>query len=87
MNSPRRKLILGLAGFLGVMLSAATGVLAYAAYQMQTARFGNIFDRISSEWSLTWVVPTLIVIAGISVVGVLLFVGLFIFLEKESANV
>jgi hypothetical protein len=44
------------------MLAAATGVVAYTAYQMQTARFGDIFDRVVLEQTQTWVVPTLIVI-------------------------
>jgi hypothetical protein len=87
MNTARRKLILRFSIFLGVMLAAATGILAYAAYQMQTARFGDIFDRIVSEQTQTWIAPTLIVIAGISIVGFLLFVGLFMFRGKASANV
>jgi uncharacterized BrkB/YihY/UPF0761 family membrane protein len=66
MNIARRELVLGFCIFLGIMLAAATGVVAYAAYQMQTARFGDIFDRVVSEQTQTWVVPTLVVITGIS---------------------
>jgi hypothetical protein len=84
MNTSRRKLILGFFIFLSVMIAAATGVLAYATRQMQLARFGDIFDLIVSERSQTWVVPTLVAIAGISIVGFLLFIGLYLFLGKTT---
>jgi hypothetical protein len=84
MNTSRRKLILGFSIFLGVMIAPATGVLAYAAHQMQLARFGDIFDLVVSQQTQTWVVPTLIAIAGISIVGFLLFIGLYLFLGKEA---
>jgi cobalamin synthase len=87
MNTARRKLILGFSIFLGVMLAAATAVVAYIAYQMQTARFGDIFDRVVSQQTQTWVVPILIAIAGVSVIGLLLFVGFYMFLDKDSPNV
>jgi uncharacterized BrkB/YihY/UPF0761 family membrane protein len=86
MTIARRELVLGFCIFLGILLAAATGVVAYAAYQMQTARFGDIFDRVVLEQTQTWVVPTLIVITGISIVGLLVFIGLYIFLDK-SRNV
>jgi uncharacterized BrkB/YihY/UPF0761 family membrane protein len=84
MNISRRKLILGFSIFLGMMIASATGVLAYAARQMQLARFGDIFDLVVSQQTQTWVVPTLIAIAGISIVGFLLFIGLYLFLGKEA---
>jgi hypothetical protein len=83
-NTSRRKLILGFSIFLGAMIASATGVLAYAARQMQLARFGDIFDLVVSQQTQTWVVPTLIAIAGISIVGFLLFIGLYLFLGKEA---
>jgi hypothetical protein len=79
MTLARRELVLGFCIFLGILLAAATGVVAYAAYQMQTARFGDIFDRVVLEQTQTWVVPTLIVITGISIVGLLVFIGLTYF--------
>jgi hypothetical protein len=51
---------------------------------MQLARFGDIFDLVVSQQTQTWVVPTLIAIAGISIVGFLLFIGLYLFLGKEA---
>jgi hypothetical protein len=66
------------------MIASATGVLAYAAHQMQLALFGDIFDLVVSQQTQTWVVPTLIAIAGISIVGFLLFIGLYLFLGKEA---
>ena len=75
MTIARRELVLGFCIFLGILLAAATGVVAYAAYQMQTARFGDIFDRVVLEQTQTWVVPTLIVITGISIVGFLFSSG------------
>ena len=84
MNTSRRKLILGFSIFLGVVIVSATGVLAYAAHQMQLARFGDIFDLVVSQQTQTWVVPTLIAIAGISIVGFLLFIGLYLFLEPSE---
>ncbi len=84
MNTSRRKLILGFSIFFALMAAATTGVLAYAAHQMQLARFGDIFDRIVSEQTQTWVVPALVVIAGITIVGFLLFIGLYIFRGKEA---
>jgi hypothetical protein len=86
-NTSRRKLILGFSIFLAVIVAATAGVLAYAAYQMQLARFGDIFDRVVSNQTQTWVVPTLIVIAGISIVGLLLFIGLYFFRGKEAGHV
>jgi hypothetical protein len=76
MNTARRKLILGFSIFLGTMLAAATAVVAYAAYQMQLARFGDIFDRLSRQ-TQTWVLPTLVVIVGMSLVGFIVFIGLW----------
>jgi hypothetical protein len=87
MNASRRKLILGFSIFLALMIATATGVLACAAHQMQLARFGDIFDRVVSDQTQTWVVPTLVVIAGISIVGLLLFIGLYIFRGKEAGHV
>ena len=87
MTIARRELVLGFCIFLAIMLAAATGVVAYAAYQMQTGRFGDIFDRVVSEQTQTWVVPTLIVITGISIVGLFIFIGLYMFLDKDSRNV
>jgi hypothetical protein len=84
MNTSRRKLILGFSIFLGAMIASAKGVLAYAAHQMQLARFGDIFDLVVSQQTQTWVVPTLIAIAGISIVEFLLFIGLYLFLGKEA---
>lgn len=84
MNTSRRRLILSFSVFLGVMIVAATVVLAYAARQMQLARFGDVFDRVVSQQTQSWVVPTLIVIAGISIVGVVLFIGLYMFLGREA---
>ena len=78
-QSARRELFFGFCIFLGILLAAATGVVAYAAYQMQTARFGDIFDRVVLEETQTWVVPSLIVITGISIVGLLFSSGLHIF--------
>jgi hypothetical protein len=83
-NTARRKLILGFSIFLGVMLAAATAVVAYAAYQMQTARFGDIFDRLVSQQTQTWVLPTLVVIVGISLVGFIVFIGLWKFHQTNS---
>jgi len=87
MTIARRELFLGFCIFFAIMLAAATGVVAYAAYQMQTGRFGDIFDRVVSEQTQTWVVPTLIVITGISIVGLFIFIGLYMFLDKDSRNV
>jgi hypothetical protein len=80
----RRKLILGFTIFLGVMLAAATAVVAYATYQIQTARFGDIFDRVVSQQTQTWVLPTLIVIVGISLVGFIVFIGLWKFHQPRN---
>ena len=87
MTIARRELVLGFCIFLAIMLAAATGIVAYAAYQMQTGRFGDIFDRVVSEQTQTWVVPMLIVITGISIVGLFIFIGLYMFLDKDSRNV
>ena len=87
MTIARRELVLGFCIFLAIMLAAATGIVAYAAYQMQTGRFGDIFDRVVSEQTQTWVVPTVIVITGISIVGLFIFIGLYMFLDKDSRNV
>ena len=87
MTIARRELVLGFCIFLAIMLAAATGVVAYAAYQMQTGRFGDIFDRVVSEQTQTWVVPMLIVNTGISIVGLFIFIGLYMFLDKDSRNV
>ena len=87
MTTSRRKLILDFSIFLGVMIATATGVLAYAARQMQLARFGDIFDRVVSDQTQTWVVPTLVVIGGVSIVGLLLFIGLYIFRGREVEHV
>jgi sterol desaturase/sphingolipid hydroxylase (fatty acid hydroxylase superfamily) len=87
MNTTRRKFVLRFCIFLGLMAAGATGVLAYAAHQMQLARFGDIFDRVVSEQTQTWVLPVLIVIAGVSIIGLLLFVGLFIFRSRETEHV
>lgn len=76
-STARAKLILGFSIFLGTMLAAATAVVAYAAYQMQAARFGDIFDRLVSQQTQTWVLPTLVVIVGISLVGFIVFIGLW----------
>ena len=65
------------------MLAAATGVISYAAYKMQTARFGKIFDRLASEQTLAWIFSTLIAITGISIVGLLIFIGVYMFLGKD----
>jgi len=87
MTKSRRKLILWFAIFLGAMVAVATGVLAYAACQMQLVRFGDIFDRVVSEQTQTWALPTLVVIAGISFVGLCVFVGIYIFLGRETEHV
>ena len=83
MNTARRKLILGFAIFLGVMLAAATAVVAYATYQIQIARFGDIFDRVVSQQTQTWVLPTLVVIVGLSLVGFIVFIGLLKFHDSS----
>lgn len=87
MNPARRKLILGFSIFLGVMFAAATVVLVYSARQMQLARSGDVFDRVASQQTQTWVVPTLVAIGGISAVGLFLFVGLYFFRGKDSGHV
>ena len=84
MSTSRRKLVLSFFVFLGVMTAAATGVLAYSAHEMQLARFGDIFDRIVSEQSQTWVTPALVVIGGFSIIALLLFIGLFFFGGREA---
>jgi len=86
MNTAQRKLTLGLSVFLGAMLVVATAVLGYAAHQSQTARFGDIFDRITSDRTQTWVIPVLISVAGISLVGISIFIGLFIFRSKDATH-
>jgi uncharacterized BrkB/YihY/UPF0761 family membrane protein len=86
MNKSRRKLILGFSIFLGVMLAVTTGVLAYSAHQMQLAQFGDIFDRVVSNQTQSWVIPTLVVIIGISVVGTLIFIGLYIYRGQEATS-
>jgi hypothetical protein len=86
MNKSRRKLILCFSIFLGAVVAATTGVLAYASHQMQLARFGDIFDRVGTESALGWVAPTLIVLVGISIIGVVFFIGLYIFFEAEARN-
>jgi hypothetical protein len=86
MNKSRRKLILCFSIFLGTVVATTTGVLAYASHQVQLARFGDIFDRVGTESALGWVAPTLIVIVGISIIGVVFFIGLYIFFEAEARN-
>jgi hypothetical protein len=86
MNRTQRKLFLGFATYLAVMLAAITAVLSYAAYQGQLARFGDIFDRVASEQTQTWVLPTLVAIGGISLVGFVVFIGLWKFHQKHSVN-
>ena len=86
MNASRRKLILGFSIFPGLIVAAITGVLAYAAHQAQLEKYGDIFDRIVSQQTQTWIIPMLIVIAGISAIGILIFIGLFIVRGKETAS-
>lgn len=86
MNRTQRKLFLGFATYVAVILAAITAVLSYVAYQGQLARFGDIFDRVASEQTQTWVLPTLVVIGGISLVGVVVFIGLWTFHQKDSGN-
>jgi hypothetical protein len=86
MNKSRRKLILCFSVFLGAVVAATTGVLAYASHQVQLARIGDIFDRAGTESALGWVAPTLIVIVGISIIGVVFFIGLYIFFEAGARN-
>ena len=86
MNRTQRKLFLGFAAYVAVMLAAITAVLSYAAYQDQLARFGDIFDRVTSEQTQTWVLPTLVVIGGLSLVGFVVFIGLWKFHQKDSGN-
>jgi Na+/H+-dicarboxylate symporter len=85
MNKSRRKLILWFSIFLGMMLAIVTGLLAYAAHQMQLAQFGDIFDRIVSNQAQTWIAPALIIIIGISIAGTCIFIGLYIYRGKEVA--
>ena len=66
------------------MLTAITAVLSYAAYQDQLARFGDIFDRVVSQQTQTWVLPTLVVIVGITLVGFIIFIGLWKFYQTDS---
>jgi hypothetical protein len=86
MNRTQRKLFLGFATYAAVMLASLTAVLSYAAYQSQLARFGDIFDRVVSDQAQTWVLPTLVAIAGISLVGLVVFIGLWKFFDKDSRN-
>jgi uncharacterized membrane protein YidH (DUF202 family) len=86
MNRTQRKLFLGFATYTAVMLTAITVVLSYAAYQDQLARFGDIFDRVVSQQTQTWVLPTLVVIVGITLVGLIIFIGLWKFHQTDSEN-
>jgi hypothetical protein len=86
MNRTQRKLFLGFATYTAVMLTAITVVLSYAAYQDQLARFGDIFDRVVSQQTETWVLPTLVVIVGITLVGFIIFIGLWKFHQTDSEN-
>ena len=86
MNTAQRKLILGLSIFLGILLAIATGIIAYAAHVNQTARFGDIFDQVAAGHARAWVIPALVVIAGFSLVGIFLSVGLFVFRTKGTAH-
>jgi hypothetical protein len=86
MNRTQRKLFLGFTTYTAVMLTAITAVLSYAAYQDQLARFGDIFDRVVSQQTQTWVLPTLVVIVGITLVGFIIFIGLWKFHQTDSEN-
>jgi hypothetical protein len=86
MNRIQRKLFLGFTTYAAVMLACITAVLSYAAYQSQVARFGDIFDRVVSDQTQTWVLPTLVAIAGISLAGLVVFIGLWKFFDKDSRN-
>ena len=83
MNAARRKLILSFSIFLGVMIAAFTAIFAYLTYRERTLRFGDIFDRVAAEQAQVWVAPALITITGISAAGILIFIGLFIFRNRE----
>jgi hypothetical protein len=86
MNRTQRKLFLGFATHTAVMLTAITAVLSYAAYQDQLARFGDIFDRVVSQQTQTLVLPTLVVIVGITLVGFIIFIGLWKFYQTDSED-
>jgi hypothetical protein len=86
MNRTQRKLFLGFATDTAVMLTAITAVLSYAAYQDQLARFGDIFDRVVSQQTQTWVLPTLVAIAGMTLVGFIIFIGLWKFYQTDSED-
>jgi len=84
MNQNRRKLILCFSIFLAVMLIFATAVYSYAAHQKQLAQFGDAFDRFGFDQTQAWAVPVLVILGGASLVGVLLFVGMFVYLATKE---
>jgi hypothetical protein len=86
MNRTQRKLFLGFATHTGVKLTAITAVLSYAAYQDQLARFGDIFDHVVSQQTQTWVFPSLVVVVGLTLVGFIIFIGLWKFYQTDSKD-
>jgi hypothetical protein len=57
--------------------------LAYAGYQMKLAHYGDIFDRVASDKTFTWLDPALICLGGAFLVSVVLFVGFWRFYAGE----
>ena len=86
MIKTRRIFFLTFFAFLAVMLAAITAILSFAAYQSQSARFGDIFDRVVSEQTQSWVLPALIALVGVTLVGILLFIGFWKFRKRNAAN-
>jgi len=72
------------------MLAAAIGVVSYyTVHEFNLLRYGDNFGagKVTVIETPAWVVWSLIVIASISVIGVLIFIRLYFFRGKESANV
>ncbi len=77
MNKQQRKLTIWFTVFMAILVAATTTVLTDAVYQSRLAQHGDIFDRVVSQQTWTWVQPMLISLGGAFLVGVVLFVGLW----------
>ncbi|MBI3596381.1 MAG: hypothetical protein HY203_04425 [Nitrospirae bacterium] len=83
MNRAQRKLLCSFTVFACVLLASIVGVSAFAIFQGIASTQGDVFDYVVFQHHLQWIMPSVMVLAGLLVTGIVGFVGFWIVLNDK----
>lgn len=87
MNAPHKKLLVGFTIFSCAILLSATGIIAYAVYQVRLSSGGDVFDRVAANFQFNWIAPTLVALAGLFITGIVAVIGFWrVYPETSKAD-